>query len=69
MDLDEGVFEDGTPLITTRDVVTDLHSRGEFPFLLAVEGRGGDATWNINALRLLLNLLEWPLNTIVDVVQ
>ena len=68
MDLDEGVLEDGAPDVTAGDVVADLGSRGELPLFGPVDGGGVNSAGDIDALRLLLNLLEGPLDSIVDVL-
>jgi hypothetical protein len=36
---DQGVLDNGTPDITTADMVTLFHGGGERPFLLAVQRR------------------------------
>ena len=69
MDRDERVLVDGAPQVTTRDVVADLGGRGELPLLLAVEGGGGDAPRNVDALGDLRDGLEGSLDTVVDVVE
>lgn len=66
---DEGVLVDGAPDIAAREVVADLHVRGEVPLLLAVEGIRGDATGDVDALGEIGDLLEGSLDTVVDVVE
>jgi hypothetical protein len=65
----ERVLKDGTPNITTREVVADLDGRCELPLLFTVEGRNGDTAGNVNGFGHLGNGLEGTLNTIVDTVE
>ena len=60
---------DGTPDVTARDVVANLHGGREVPLLLAVKGGCGDAAGDVDALGHLRDLLEGTLNTIVDIVE
>ena len=57
MDPDEGVLEDGSPDVTTGDVIADLGGGGELPLLSPVDGRGVDSTGDVDTLTLFLNLL------------
>ena len=57
VDPDEGVLEDGSPDVTTGDVIADLGGGGELPLLSAVDGRGVDSTGDVDTLTLFLNLL------------
>ncbi len=50
-------------------MVAHLCGGGEIPLLLAVERRCGDASWNVDALGHLRDLLEGALNTVVNVVE
>ena len=68
MDPDKRVLEDGTPDVTTGDVIANLGGGGELPLLRSVDGRGVDPTGDVNTLTLFLNLLEGPLDSIVDVL-
>ncbi|KAI6766620.1 hypothetical protein HG531_011842 [Fusarium graminearum] len=65
----ERVLKDGTPNITTREVVADLDGGRELPLLVAVEGRNGDTAGNVNGLGHLGNGLERTLDTVVDTVE
>lgn len=50
MSVDEGVLEDRSPDITTRDVVANLQSRSELPLLVSVERGDSDTARNVNRL-------------------
>lgn len=69
VDGDKGVLVDGAPDVAAGDVVADLHGWGEVPLLLAVEGGGDDAAGDVDALGHVGDLLEGPLDAVVDVVQ
>lgn len=51
MSVDEGVLENGSPDVTTRDVVANLEDGGELPLLLTVERRDGDTAGNVDGAR------------------
>lgn len=69
MDTDEGVFKDGTPNITSGNVVANLLGGGELPLLLAVESGDRDATRNVDSPRDLGDASKRALDTIVNTVQ
>lgn len=66
---DEGVFKDGTPDITTGNVVADLLGGGKLPLLVAVEGGNRYTAGNVDALGGFGNTSEGTLDTVVDAVQ
>lgn len=68
MDLDERVLEDGTPDIAAGDVIANLGRRCELPLLGSVESGEVDSARDVDALGLLRDLLEGPLDSIVDVL-
>ena len=69
MSVDEGVLEDGSPDVTTRNVIANLENRGELPLLVPVERRDGDTAGNVNGLGDFGNRCQGTLDTIVDTVE
>ena len=69
MSVDEGVLEDGSPNVTTRNVVANLENRGELPLLVPVERRDGDTAGNVNGLGDFGDRCQGTLDTIVDAVE
>lgn len=69
MGLDERVLEDCSPGVTTRDVVANLELRSELPLPLAVKGRDGDTTGNVDGSRDVGDVFQGSLDTIVNAVE
>lgn len=67
MIVQQTVFEDSTPDITTCDMVANLEiGRSELPFLFPIESRKRYAAGNIDAVCFLGDSFERTLNTVVD---
>lgn len=63
----QAVLENGTPDVTTGDVIADLVLAGlEVPLLLTIQGVNRDTTGDVDTLGLVRDRLQGPLNSIVN---
>lgn len=62
----QAVLKDGTPDVTSRNMVADLHRRLKVPFLLTIQRIYPNTTGDVDRVGLRVNLLEGTLNTVVN---
>lgn len=65
--VDQAVLEDGTPNVSTRDMIADLEVDGlEVPLLLAIESIDPNTTGDVDTLGLVGDSSEGSLNAVID---
>lgn len=62
----QAVLKDGTPDVTSRNVIADLHRRREVPLLLTIQRIYPNTTGDVDRTGIRVDLLEGTLDTVVN---